>query len=114
MSSLTKFKLARQPTAPLPVPTSAPSLSAAPKLPSRPERDDPIAVAMEQAAADVQRLLTPKLVADMLGLTERTLERWRITGEGPRYVKLSRSTVRYLPDDVASFVAANLRDNTAQ
>lgn len=76
--------------------------------------NDPITAAMDQAAADVPRLLTPKLVADMLGLTERTLERWRITGEGPRYVKLSRSTVRYLSDDVTDFVQASLRANTAQ
>ncbi|KQM88871.1 hypothetical protein ASE67_01960 [Sphingomonas sp. Leaf23] len=69
---------------------------------------------MEQAEADVPKLLMPKAVAAMLGLTERTLERWRITGEGPRYVKLSRSTVRYLREDVSAFVTANLRANTAQ
>lgn len=60
------------------------------------------------------RLLTPQTVAEALGLTERTLERWRITGEGPRYIKLSRSTVRYLPEDVAAFVADRIRTNTAQ
>lgn len=60
------------------------------------------------------RLLTPQAVAEALGLTERTLERWRITGEGPRYIKLSRSTVRYLPEDVAAFVADRIRTNTAQ
>ncbi|MES3055051.1 helix-turn-helix domain-containing protein [Sphingomonas faeni] len=59
-------------------------------------------------------LLTPQAVAEVLGLTERTLERWRITGEGPRYIKLSRSTVRYLPEDLATFVADRIRANTAQ
>ena len=69
---------------------------------------------MDQAEAELPRLLTPQQVADMLGLTERTSERWRITGEGPRYSKLSRSTVRYQRDDVAAFVAERLRANTAQ
>lgn len=81
---------------------------------SRPVTADPIVAAMDQAAAEVPRLLAPSAVAEMLGLTERTLERWRITGEGPRFVKLSRSTVRYMVDDVAAFVAGRLRANTSQ
>jgi predicted DNA-binding transcriptional regulator AlpA len=75
---------------------------------------DPITAVMDQAAAELTPLLTPQEVANMLGLTERTLERWRITGEGPRYSKLSRSTVRYMREDVVSFVADRLRANTAQ
>ena len=75
---------------------------------------DPIAAAMQVASADVPKLLTPQTLAEMLGITERTLERWRIIGEGPRYVKLSRSTVRYMAEDVAAFVTARLRANTAQ
>ncbi len=81
---------------------------------SRPVTTDPIVAAMDEAATEVPRLLAPAAVAEMLGLTERTLERWRITGEGPRFVKLSRSTVRYVVDDVAAFVADRLRANTSQ
>ncbi len=80
----------------------------------QPVKTDPIVAAMDQAAVEVPRLLAPAAVAEMLGLTERTLERWRITGEGPRFVKLSRSTVRYAVDDVAAFVAGRLRANTSQ
>ena len=108
MSGIHKFKFVRTPSKP-----ATTAVPAAEERPSTPPTD-PIAAVMDEAAADVPRLLTPKLVADMLGLTERTLERWRITGEGPRYVKLSRSTVRYLPDDVSAFVEASLRANTAQ
>ena len=64
--------------------------------------------------SDIPKLLTPQAVADVLGLTERTLERWRITGEGPRFIKLSRSTVRYTADEVAAFVAARIKASTAQ
>ena len=83
-------------------------------FPTRSVKTDPIVAAMDQAAAEVPRLLAPAAVAEMLGLTERTLERWRITGEGPRFVKLSRSTVRYVVDDVSAFVADRLRANTSQ
>lgn len=73
---------------------------------------DPIVAAMDAAAADLPKLLAPAAVAEILVVTERTLERWRMTGEGPRFVKLSRSTVRYAADDVAKFVSQRLRRNT--
>lgn len=75
---------------------------------------DPIAAAMQQASADMPRLLSPAAVAEMLGVAERTLERWRITGDGPRFVKLSRKAVRYCAKDVAAFIAERIRANTAQ
>ncbi len=75
---------------------------------------DSIASAMQQASAEMQKLLTPAAVSDLLGVAERTLERWRITGEGPRYVKLTRKVVRYLADDLATFVAERVKANTAQ
>lgn len=75
---------------------------------------DPLVTAMQQASAEMQKLLTPAAVSELLGVAERTLERWRITGEGPRYVKLTRKVVRYLADDLATFVAERVKANTAQ
>ncbi len=75
---------------------------------------DPIVAAMQQVSAEMQKLLTPAAVSELLGVAERTLERWRITGEGPRYVKLTRKVVRYLADDLATFVAERVKANTAQ
>jgi len=86
----------------------------APAVPPGPLVIDPIVAAMDQAAGDMPRLLTPQEVGEMLGLTERTLERWRIIGEGPRYAKLSRSTVRYSATDVAAFISVRLKANTSQ
>lgn len=109
MSRFNKLQLKRNPAQNTGAPSTEPVLT-------RPtvSRNDPIAAAMEHAATEIPRLLTPKAVSDMLGLTERTLERWRITGEGPRYSKLSRSTVRYLAEDVAAFINDNLKASTAQ
>jgi predicted DNA-binding transcriptional regulator AlpA len=109
MSTPKKFAINRQP-APSRVtigPASRPPAAA-------PAHEDPIFSAMDAAAADLPKLLLPEAVAAMLGVTERTLERWRIIGEGPRYVKLTRSTVRYLADDVSSFIMGRLKANTAQ
>jgi len=93
----------RQPTH---VPASEPHVPVGPAT-------DPIATAMDAAIIAMPRLLLPKDVAEQLGVTERTLERWRITGEGPRFVKISRSTVRYKAEDIAAFINERLRANTS-
>jgi len=63
-------------------------------------------------APGIPRLLTPEDVAAALCVSERTLERWRYIGEGPRFVKLTRNTVRYTQEDLASFVAERIKANT--
>lgn len=45
--------------------------------------------------------------------TRRTLEAWRLTGEGPTFRKLGARMVRYAPDDLTAFVEAGARLNTA-
>lgn len=65
-------------------------------------------------AEEMPTLLTPEQVASALGVTERTLERWRMRGDGPPYVRLTRSTVRYSKAALAAFVASCVKKNTAQ
>jgi predicted DNA-binding transcriptional regulator AlpA len=50
-------------------------------------------------------LLTQKQVAQRWALSERTLERWRCTGEGPVHIKLGCS-VRYRMADIEAFEQA--------
>jgi predicted DNA-binding transcriptional regulator AlpA len=50
------------------------------------------------------RLLTPKEVAEILGVSEQTLARYRAQDTGPRWIKLGESRtspIRYLPLTVA-------------
>jgi predicted DNA-binding transcriptional regulator AlpA len=48
-------------------------------------------------------LLNQKQAARILGLSVRTLERYRITGTGPRYVRLGR-LIRYRPNDLKEWI----------
>ena len=45
-------------------------------------------------------------------ISHRTLERWRWTGEGPRFVKIGGRVV-YRLEDVEAYEAAQLRLSTA-
>ncbi len=89
----------------------------APKLEPTPEPKLPPPDAIEAAAATspgVPRLLKPKEVAERLAVSERTLERWRITGEGPTYLSITRATVRYTAEAVDAFLADRAKASTAQ
>lgn len=72
--------------------------------------------AIERAivAASAEALLKPCDVAEKLAVSERTLERWRMTGEGPEYISLSRKTVRYTAASLERFITDRARTNTAQ
>jgi len=58
-----------------------------------------------------RRLLNEKDAAPRLGVSVRTLQAWRIRGNGPKFVKLNRK-VLYRPEDLDGFVEAGLRTST--
>ena len=85
--------------------------------PQRPRQTDPVAEAMAETVEEGARapqLLTPPEVAKLLNVSVRTLERWRMTGEGPSYVRLSRKQIRYTEVAVVKFIRGSERTNTAQ
>lgn len=60
-------------------------------------------------------LLTPTEAARYLALSVSTLERFRVTGNGPAFVKLGTARtapVRYKFDDLESWVASGRRPAT--
>lgn len=57
---------------------------------------------MNDSAHD--KLLTPGDVAEMLGVTERTLQDWRLKKQGPKAVFLSARTIRYRLDEVKRWI----------
>jgi hypothetical protein len=59
-------------------------------------------------------LLTQERLAEKLGDTsERTLERWRVEGTGPPFVKAGRK-VLYRPEDVEQWLLASRRHSTSE
>ena len=58
-------------------------------------------------------LLKPSEAAKRLGVSEHVLERWRGTGEGPKFIRLSSKTLRYRAVDLDAFVEARVVSSTA-
>jgi hypothetical protein len=58
-------------------------------------------------------LLTQREAAVVLRLSERTLERWRVQGIGPRFVRLNNS-IRYRQQDLDAHVAARVVSSTSE
>ena len=56
-------------------------------------------------------LLDVEDVARALKCSVSILNKWRLTGKGPRFVRVG-ALVRYRPADVQAFIAAGLRDST--
>ncbi len=50
--------------------------------------------------------------AHLLGLSVKTLRRWRWAGKGPRFLKLG-AAVRYDPADLTAFIEAGRRSSTS-
>ena len=57
-------------------------------------------------------LLTTEQVASMLGLQPNTLAQWRMTGAGPRFLRLGRR-VRYRPADIETWLEPQARCSTS-
>jgi predicted DNA-binding transcriptional regulator AlpA len=60
----------------------------------------------------VDDLLNSKKAAAFLGVSERTLERLRTAGEGPKYVKFGM-VVRYDPADILAWTEGRKRASTS-
>jgi hypothetical protein len=58
-------------------------------------------------------LLNQRQAADLLCLSERTLERWRVSGVGPAFVKLNRR-VAYRETDLIEWINARVRHSTSE
>jgi predicted DNA-binding transcriptional regulator AlpA len=63
----------------------------------------------------MQVVLDQKRVATILGISTRTLERYRVAGIGPRYAKLGGGKlVRYQQSDVEAWIQQSLSHSTSE
>jgi excisionase family DNA binding protein len=63
-------------------------------------------------ASEHSHLVNQKQAAQFLGLSPRTLESWRLTGNGPAYIKVGRR-VRYRRSDLEAWLDARRRTSTS-
>lgn len=75
-----------------------------------------MAASNENAVAIVMdgsgELVDEARLAGRLGVSRSTLQSWRYSGRGPRWIKLGR-LIRYRVADVDAFLQANTRGNVA-
>jgi len=58
------------------------------------------------------QLLNEHEAAELLSLSVRTLQQWRVNGRGPAFLKLM-AAVRYSRSDLEAFIASGRRGSTA-
>jgi excisionase family DNA binding protein len=58
-------------------------------------------------------LLTQTELAELIRVSERTLERWRVQGDGVPFVKLGRR-VLYRRTDVEEWIASHVVSSTSE
>jgi len=59
-----------------------------------------------------EKLLTTQEAADRLGLSKSTLDKGRLTGDSPPFVRMG-TAIRYRPQDLDEWVAARVRRSTS-
>jgi predicted DNA-binding transcriptional regulator AlpA len=76
-----------------------------------PQRETGTAARHEKAFLDP--LLTVAQVSEIIGRSISTLEKDRLEGNGPLFVKMGR-LVRYRPADVRAYLAERVRRSTSE
>ncbi len=62
----------------------------------------------------LDRLIREPEAADYLGYSVRALQNWRLRGGGPRFVRVSRRSVRYRRRDLKSWANGRTVSNTSE
>ena len=63
---------------------------------------------------DPESLILEQVAADFLGVTRSALQKWRITGSGPKFVRISSRCVRYRRQDLVEWAQAHLKASTSE
>jgi hypothetical protein len=69
--------------------------------------------AIEAAKTPPSELLNTSQLADEIDVSPRTVEGWRLTGEGPPYIRCGSRAVRYRRADVIDWLSARRFTSTS-
>ena len=67
-----------------------------------------------QKSASSPILLTEKEAGKILGFSIRTLQKWRIEGQGPPFIRVSARTIRYRREDLDQWIESCVRTSTSE
>jgi predicted DNA-binding transcriptional regulator AlpA len=59
------------------------------------------------------RLVCEKEAANVLSLSPRTLQGWRVRGGGPKYIKFGTKAIRYSLSELLKFIERQTRSHTS-
>ena len=62
---------------------------------------------------EVIKYINEDVVAEMLGVSVRTVQRWRVTGDGPKFCRAGARLCIYNPADVHAWVASRTFNHRA-
>jgi hypothetical protein len=62
---------------------------------------------------DLHALLAEDDAAKFLGYSQKSLQRWRIQGGGPKFVKVSQRSIRYRKLDLITWSEERVRTSTS-
>jgi predicted DNA-binding transcriptional regulator AlpA len=60
------------------------------------------------------RVLRTPAAAEYVGLSDSTLEKFRLTGEGPQFVRIGVRAVGYRIEDLEAWLAKRVRRSTSE
>ena len=58
-------------------------------------------------------LITERLAGEFCHLTDRAMQKYRQTGDGPRFVRISSRCIRYRRIDLRAWTESRLRNSTS-
>lgn len=59
-------------------------------------------------------LLTEQQAATLMNVNPRTLQKWRVKGGGPLFVRISRRCIRYRPKDITDWTQNRVKSSTSE
>ena len=62
----------------------------------------------------MKQIWTARAAAERLGLSVSTLAKWRVAGEGPKWIKLGNAKVAYDEADLIEWLDSRKRQSTSE
>lgn len=69
---------------------------------------------MGNARPRAEVLLTVEQAAELLAIPRSTLDRWRVEGNGPKFLQLSARCIRYRRSDIEAWTETRVRRSTSE